>query len=434
MSQLSDPLNLQQRLLETYDSALDHSGINGGRLASRLAALSSIGLTKEEGSYRIGFSQEERQAKDLVIGWMEEAGLSVTEDQAGNVFGRLEGEENSESVVLSGSHVDTVPNGGHFDGTLGVLSALEVVEAWHQTGYRPNKSYEVVIFSDEEGTRFNGGLIGSEAMVGDLDVTGLKQKKDLNGISSDEVMNRIGLSIDDFRKAKRDLNKISAYVEVHIEQGKQLEKANVATGIVTGIAGPCWLEVTFTGESGHAGSTPMDNRNDALVAAGEFITEVNQLPKQVSSTAVATIGKLNVHPNGVNVIPGQVTLYVDIRDIYLETRDKLVDLVIQKAEAISEKHGGSVSYKETLRVSPVPIEADMQNKLEKSVKAQNIKPVYLPSGAAHDAMNVGQHLPVAMLFVRSKDGISHNPKEWSALNDCVKTVHVLNDFLKKLLV
>ncbi|MCQ6278492.1 Zn-dependent hydrolase [Bacillus sp. EB600] len=433
MLQTLDPLNLQERLLETYDHALDHSGINGDRLAARLAALSSIGLTKDGGSYRLGFSKEEKMAKDLVKGWMKEAGLAVREDEVGNVFGLLRGKQKDGSVVLSGSHVDTVPNGGHFDGTLGVLAALEVAEAWKEVNYLPDQSYEIVIFSDEEGARFGGGFIGSEGITGDLDIGDLKQRKDLHGIPSEKVFELYGLNIEKFGKAKRDLKKISAFVELHIEQGKQLEKANVSTGIVNGIAGPCWLEFTFSGASGHAGGTPMNDRNDALVAAGELIAAVNQLPQQVSPTAVATIGKLDVYPNGINVIPGQVILYVDIRDIHLETRDRLVNLIIEKAEAISKSRRIHLSYQETLRVKPVPIKQDMQLKLEQCVKDHNMEPAFLPSGAAHDAMNLGQYLPVAMIFVRSKDGISHNPKEWSTLNDCVKSIHVLNDFLKKLL-
>ncbi|HLT33259.1 MAG TPA: M20 family metallo-hydrolase, partial [Aquaticitalea sp.] len=392
--------------------------------------LSEIGRTADNGSHRIGFSKEEKAAKDLVKKWMTEAGLTVIQDGAGNVFGRKEGKNPNLPALLSGSHVDSVPNGGHFDGPLGVLAALEVAEAWKQTGYVPERPFEVVIFSDEEGARFNGGFSGSQSMIGEATREEYLPKKDINGDSFTKVIEDIGLSVDEFFASKRDLSKLEAFVEIHIEQGKRLEKAGVPVGIVTGIAGPCWLKLTFTGRAGHAGNTPMNDRQDALVAAGQFIHEVASLPAQVSSSAVATVGKIEVLPNGVNVIPGEVQLSVDIRDIKKETRDQLVDMVIEKAKSVSAAHGIELHYEETIREAPVPISEDMQKKIEKSVVAQGIEPVYLPSGAGHDSMIVGHVLPVAMIFVQSKDGISHNPAEWTSLSDCVQSVHVLKDFVE----
>lgn len=423
-------MNLLEKLISDYDLSLDKNGVSGERLASRLAALSEIGQTADNGSHRIGFSKEEKAAKDLVKKWMTEAGLTVTQDGAGNVFGRKEGKNPNLPALLSGSHVDSVPNGGHFDGPLGVLAALEVAEAWKQTGYVPERPFEVVIFSDEEGARFNGGFSGSQSMIGEATREEYLPKKDINGDSFTKVIEDIGLSVDEFFASKRDLSKLEAFVEIHIEQGKRLEKAGVPVGIVTGIAGPCWLKLTFTGRAGHAGNTPMNDRQDALVAAGQFIHEVASLPAQVSSSAVATVGKIEVLPNGVNVIPGEVQLSVDIRDIKKETRDQLVDMVIEKAKSVSAAHGIELHYEETIREAPVPISEDMQKKIEKSVVAQGIEPVYLPSGAGHDSMIVGHVLPVAMIFVQSKDGISHNPAEWTSLSDCVQSVHVLKDFVE----
>ncbi|RFB17389.1 Zn-dependent hydrolase [Bacillus sp. HNG] len=423
-------MNFFEKLISDYDFSLDKNGVSGKRLASRLAALSEIGRTADNGSHRIGFSHEEKAAKDLVMQWMTEAGLTVTEDGAGNVFGRLNGKNSDLPALLSGSHVDSVPNGGHFDGPLGVLAALEVVDAWTQTGFVPERPFEVVIFSDEEGARFNGGFSGSSSMIGEATREELLPKKDIHGHSFTKVLEDIRLSVDDFFNSKRDLNQLEAFVEIHIEQGKRLERAGVPVGIVTGIAGPCWLKMTFTGRAGHAGNTPMDDRRDALVAASQFIYKVQSLPEQVSSSAVATVGKVDVLPNGVNVIPGEVRLTVDIRDIQKETRDQLVELVIEKAKSISAAQGIELHYEETLREAPVPISEDMQQKLEKSVVAQGIEPVFLSSGAGHDSMIVGHVLPVAMIFVQSKDGISHNPAEWSSLSDCVQSVHVLKDFLE----
>lgn len=421
---------LFKELMKTYDRNLDYSGINGERIAKRLYELSQIGLTSDGGVKRSGFSEEEKSAKLLVKNWMEEADLKVSEDGAGNVIGRLNGITNDIPAVASGSHVDSVPNGGHFDGPVGVLAALEVAEAWKETNYSPKKPYEVIVFTDEEGSRFNSGLTGSMAMTGNGDYTKQTQMVDYNGDSFETVLQAYGSSPQEFRDAKRDMKELEIFIEVHIEQGKKLEKDNLPVGIVSGIAGPAWLEVTFNGEAGHAGNTPMIGRRDPLIAVAEFIQKVGTYPGKVSDTAVATVGKLNVSPNGINVIPQQVTLTVDLRDIHEDTRDELLDLIVQEAEKVAGKRGIGVNIKQTTKIQPVPIKKELQNKLADSISKYGIKPAYIPSGAGHDAMNLGRHIPVAMLFVRSKDGISHNPKEWSTLKDIVTTIHVLKDFVE----
>ncbi|WP_306417019.1 Zn-dependent hydrolase [Halobacillus sp. Marseille-P3879] len=422
--------NLYAQLMEEYDSSLTYDGIDGERLASRLHAISKIGLTPDGGSQRPGFYKEEKQAKDLVKQWMSEAGLTITEDGAGNVFGRLEGKQPGLPAVLSGSHVDSVPNGGHFDGPLGVLSSLEVVEAWNERGYQPERSYEVVIFSDEEGARFNNGLTGSRAMTGEVDREIQEGLVDQNDVSFGEALKEVGLSSEGFFNAKRNLDEVSHFVEVHIEQGKILEQKNLPAGIVSGIAGPSWLEITFEGTAGHAGNTPMTERRDPLVAAGEFVSNIHYLPKEVSRTAVATVGKLNVQPNGANVIAGKVHLIVDIRDIYEDTRDQLVELVTQQADRIADKYGVTMEGKQILKVAPVPIAPKYTDLLQHTFNNLGMDSHLLPSGAGHDALIVGHQIPVSMLFVRSKDGISHTPEEWSSLNDCVQTVHVLKRYIE----
>lgn len=423
---------MEKQLLEKYDPLLDHSGVKGERLALRLSHIAKIGLTSEMGSSRIGYSDEERQAKELVGEWMKEAGLKVREDAAGNVIGRLNGKQNELPAIMSGSHVDSVPNGGHFDGVLGVLTALEVVEAWKELNYEPIRPFEVVIFSDEEGSRFNTGLTGSKAMMDEVELNSLMSLRDHEGVSFEEVLERNGLSAARFLNSTRNFNELAAFIEVHIEQGKQLEKNDKPVGIVTGIAGLYGLEVSFKGLADHAGNTPMNDRRDALVAASEFILNIRSLPEQVSSSAVATVGRLQVHPNGTNVIPGEVKLSVDIRDIYQDSLDELVSLIIKEAEEVSVKHMVGVKWTETLKVDAVPIQKDMQKMQAESLEQNQICPTYIPSGAGHDAMIMGRHMPIAMFFVRSEGGISHNPEEWSSLNDCVTGVHVLKNFLEKL--
>lgn len=425
-----DTLHLKERLLAQYDQQYDKNGVSGKRLAERLEAISQIGRTEDNGSNRPGFSHEEKAVKELIMQWMQEAGLTAHMDGAGNVFGRLPGKNPSAPAILSGSHVDSVPNGGHFDGPLGVLAALEVAEAWKATEYQPEKPYEVVIFTDEEGSRFQEGLSGSEAMMGKANLEMKIKRRDANGWSFEEVLHDVGLSLISYASAKRNFDEIDSFVEVHIEQGKRLEKEGLSCGIVTGIAGPHWLVFTFEGKAGHAGNTPMDDRQDALVAASEFIFTLKDIPRQINESAVATVGKLFVEPNGVNVIPGKVTLYVDIRDIHEDTRDEVVKRVRRLSEEISQKHSVRVSNEDLLVTPPVPISEERQNKMQQALEVNGIRPYSLPSGAGHDSQVVGSELPVAMLFVQSQDGVSHNPAEWSSLNDCVQAVQVLKSYIE----
>src|SRR5699024_6224978 len=343
---------LKDRLLTDYDKQLDKNGISGERLATRLHELAQIGLTDDNGSDRPGFSPRDLHAKKLVSNWMKEAGLTVTTDGAGNVFGRMEGKDSTKKTILSGSHVDSVPNGGHFDGVLGVLSALEVVEAWREEGYKPERAYEVVIFTDEEGSRFNSGFQGSDAVIGKGDIEERLKLTDQAGLSFAEVLQTAGLTVDGYLASKRDMNAYKLFVEVHIEQGKRLEKENLPCGIVTGIAGPYWVEFTFTGQPGHAGNTPMDDRKDTLVAASEFIQRVPSIPVKISENAVATVGKLAIKPNGVNVIPGEVSVYVDMRDIDRTDQENLVAQVKKTAGEVAEKHEVELQWSEKARVSP----------------------------------------------------------------------------------
>ena len=416
------------KLVKDYNTELNYDGVDGRRLAERLDAISKIGVLPTGGVSRPGFSQEEKEAKELVAGWMKDTGLTVETDGAGNVFGRLKGKDDAQSIA-SGSHIDTVPAGGNFDGVLGVLAALEVAEAWKASGYIPEKSYEVVIFSDEEGARFSSGVFGSRSYMGMVDDELIKSLRDSEGLNLETVLEQYGSSLSDYKNIQqRDW---TLFAEAHIEQGKLLEKNNLPVGIVNGIAGQAWLEVEFKGLAGHAGNTPMNDRQDALVAAGRFVSELEEMPKLVSDTAVATVGKLAVFPNGANVIPESVKMIVDIRDIQENTRDMLLELVRERAEEIAHERNIGVTVSGTSRVKPIPVEETYKQELCDILTDLNIEPMELPSGAGHDSMNIGLKLPVAMVFARSKDGISHNPAEWTSLNDCVLTVHVLKKLIEK---
>lgn len=427
-----EKFSLKEKLLADYNMSNDKDYISGERIASRLDQLSKINLTEHFGSNRPGYSKGEQEAKKLVAKWMEEAGLTVEFDGAGNVIGRLAGENDELPAILTGSHVDSVPNGGHFDGVLGVISALEVVEAWKTANYTPKKPLEIIVFADEEGARFNSGLTGSEAMMNTYDIEQRLQMKDTSGKSFTEVLADQGLSLESYQAAARDVSKMELFVELHIEQGARLEEKNLPVGIVSGIAGPSWIQFTFSGKADHAGNTPMLDRQDALVAASEFIQKVSELPGQISDSAVATVGKLTVSPNGVNVIPGEVDLYVDIRDIYEDSRDELIDRIIETSKEVAKTHHVKVKHIENTRVKPIPIAQELQNLLAETLRSFDIEPTYVPSGAGHDAMVLGLKVPVAMIFVRSKEGISHHPDEWTSLKDCVIGARVLKAFLEKL--
>lgn len=418
------------KLTTGYDESHSRGGVDGRRLAHRLNELSTIGASPEGGVTRPGFSSEEKHAKQVVKSWMKEAGLQIIEDGAGNVIGRLEGRE-SGPAIMSGSHVDSVPNGGNFDGPLGVIAALEVAEAWKETGYQPRKPYEVVIFSDEEGTRFGAGLTGSHAMTGQLTEADTNLKVDYEGKTFEMVIEEYGSSLPAVWRAKRNMNDIALFVELHIEQGKLLEKNGLSVGAVKGIAGPVWMNVTFEGEAGHAGNTPMEDRRDSMVAASHFIHTVSSLPRQFSETAVATIGKLTVFPNGVNVIPQKVELTVDIRDIHVDHRDALVEAIIEAAKQAGMSHNVDVACQKTLSVQPMLVNEELLSDLKESISEFGIQPMELMSGAGHDAMVIGREVPAAMLFVKSEKGISHNPEEWTDLADCVTGVHVLKNFIEK---
>lgn len=399
------------------------------RLHSRILELSEIGRTEDQGSKRMGYSDKELAAKEKIKGWMEAIGMRVRTDGAGNVFGRYKGHDDSE-VFMAGSHVDSVPNGGHFDGVTGVLSALEIAELWHAENYTPAYSYEVVIFSDEEGSRFNSGLTGSRAFMGLIGEEELDKYRDPDNKTIDDVLEQIGSDRTAFLKADGPDYNIKMYGEIHIEQARQLEEKALPVGIVSGIAGATRTNITFKGEAGHAGSTPMHQRKDALVQASEFIRTLPDIPPSISPTAVATVGKLKVIPNGVNVIPGEVQLVVDARDITEEHQAELIQAVQQHAEKTAGQSEVTVDVDLTTRITPIPIGEDVIGKMEDAFRRNNQIPVHLPSGAGHDAMSVGTKHPITMLFVRSIKGISHNPEEFSHISDIRDAVLILKDFFE----
>ncbi len=395
--------------------------INDNRLLQHLQDLSLIGRNEVTGGInRFSFTPEEQQAIELIKLYMEEAGMNITVDAVGNIIGTYG--EGSETIML-GSHIDTVPEGGKYDGALGVLAAIEIIQTIHEQKLSLSKKIEVVAFKDEEGTRFGFGLIGSRAMGGLLTDQHL-QKNDEAGISIEEAMKQFQLSPLPLEKVKR--NDILAYLEMHIEQGKVLENEELPVGVVTGIAAPLWLEITVIGVSEHAGATPMPIRKDALTAASEMILAIEQMLNDTTDS-VATVGKLNIEPNGVNVIPGKVIFTVDIRDIDEKKIRTLEEDILELLQNIAKRRNVKLTSKVLQRVKPAKTDVKLQQQLAKSIEKQGIRPHSLISGAGHDAMNIAAVAPIGMLFVRSKDGISHNPLEYSSDDDIVMATNILYD-------
>ena len=404
--------------------------IDAGRLWSRLSELAEIGKSEGGGVTRLSFTEEERTAKDLVASYMREAGLTVREDAAGNLIGRCEGRVGDAPVVLTGSHVDSVRNGGDFDGPLGVLGAVEALQTMNERGVETERPVEVVAFTDEEGARFSLGMIGSRATAGTLIPEHLANE-DENGMSIAEAMHASGLDPGRIDEAARAPGSVYAYVELHVEQGRILESENLPVGVVTGIAGPTWLRFTLAGEAAHAGTTPMNLRRDALAAAAAVIGRIEREAAR-TGTSVGTVGQLDLSPGGINIIPGQVSFSLDLRDIDEGVRNDVEVRIMHEAALMCEKRGVELETKTLQRLPPAPCSALVRDAAWEACETLGFKPFGLASGAGHDGMHLTELCPIGMIFVRSKDGLSHNPAEYSSKEDCAAGAEVLYRTLLKL--
>ncbi|MBA4116332.1 MAG: Zn-dependent hydrolase [Rubrobacter sp.] len=393
------------------------------RLWSRLSEFSEIGKAEGGGVTRLSFTQEERAAKDLITSYMREAGLEVREDAVGNLIGRREGRDKDAPVVLTGSHVDSVRNGGDFDGPLGVLGAVEALRAMSERRLETERSVEVVAFTDEEGARFSSGMIGSRALAGILSPEDL-ESKDRDGVSIAEAMRASGLDPERVGEAARSAGSVHAYVELHIEQGGILESRALPVGIVTGIAGPVWLRLTLTGEAAHAGTTPMGLRRDALAAAAAVMGRIEREATR-TGTSVGTVGQLDLSPGGINIVPGRVSFSLDLRDIDEDIRNDVEARIMHEAMLLCEKRGVSLGTKTLQRLPPAPCSKLVREAARAACEELGFEPFELASGAGHDGMHLTELCPIGMIFVRSKSGISHNPAEYSSKEDCAAGAAVL---------
>jgi allantoate deiminase len=381
----------------------------GNEIVSRINRLGTISETPEHLA-RIFLSPEHRIAADLILSWMTDAGMATHLDAIGNVCGRYEGERPGLPCLMLGSHYDTVRDAGKWDGPLGVISAIACVADLNRRGVRLPFAIEVVGFADEEGVRFSSTLLGSRAVTGTFDESVLNAR-DANGLTMREAMVQFGLDPDHIGAAARTRRELHAYVELHIEQGPVLEQQNLPVGVVTAIAGATRLAANLTGMAGHAGTVPMALRRDALVGAAECIVAVEEFCKTDVAGLVGTVGAITALPGATNVIPGRVSFTLDIRAPTDAHRKLAVAEIVRRIEAIAKRRELSLQIDVTHENRTVPCAPWLKTQVAEAVAAEAYPVFELPSGAGHDGMAMIDVADVAMLFVRCRGGISHNPAE-----------------------
>lgn len=399
------------------------------RVESHIDTLSTFTATPGKGTTRLTYSHEDLKARQYLKAKMKEYGLQVREDGFGNIFGKLEGTLKDAPSVLIGSHFDSVPNGGSYDGPAGVVAGLEVAALFAENRLTPKYPLEVIALVEEEGSRFGGGLMGSRGIVGLLDEEGFNGLKDKDGIYAVDAMKKMGL--DPSLPKKRDPKTMKAYLELHIEQGPILEEKGIPIGVVEAIVGLTQLEVTVKGQAGHAGTTPMDRRADALVTAAKMIAQFPELAGSEGEGTVVTTGRLNVFPNGANVIPDKTVFTVDIRSGKEEHVLNVIEKVKELAVSYS-RNGMEISVEQLLYIQPKEMNKDIVSLLKKTTNELDIPNCSINSGAGHDAMVFSDFTNVGMLFIPSKDGLSHCPEEWSDSRDVANAVQILFEAAKKL--
>lgn len=389
--------------------------INAARVNQRLAFLSQFGRTADGGVTRYALSPEEKAATETVAGWMREAGLTVRHDAAGNLVGRLDGKQQGP-VVLTGSHLDSVPNGGNYDGPAGVLAALEAVQSMREQGLVPELPIEVVSFIGEEGSRFAHGLMGSSFVAGNFPYDHIDMK-DRAGVPLSEALRSYGVDPAGVRGAAAAKGAYAAYIELHIEQSGLLEKQGLPAGIVSGIAGMRQLTGVIRGRAEHAGACPMDLRRDPMPAAAEVILEVERAARESGPTTRGTVGFVQARPGASNVIPASVELSFDVRDLDGDRRDACVARIRNAMAAICERRGLDWDLQLQHTSTPIRCDARLVATMEAAAGALGLAPFQLPSGAVHDGANMAELCPVGMIFVRSRDGLSHCPQEHTSPED-----------------
>jgi allantoate deiminase len=404
--------------------------VDAKRISTRIEQLAGCSSTSV-GVTRLPFTAESSEAERLVEEWMKAAGMTVRKDGLNNIIGRYEGKNPSAPVLMVGSHLDSVIEAGKYDGILGVISGIEVVQTLRDNGLILDNPIEVVGFCDEEGVRFHSTFLGSRAIAGTFTDKDL-ERADEKGITIAEALKGIGIADPyAYKNASRTPEELLAYLELHIEQGPVLEKENEPVGVVSGIAGATRFSFEIIGKSGHAGTVPVAIRQDALLGASDLICYIEKIALQ-NKPLVATVGKLTVSPGASNVIPGLVTGTLDIRDLNVERKQKAIDAILTESERIAESRGLQMKFEQVMEADPVYCNEEIIRLIEESISERSGGVVSLVSGAGHDAMAMADVTNVAMIFVRCKDGLSHHPDEFVTVEDMGAGAEVLYSIVTKL--
>lgn len=384
------------------------------------------------GTSRLAFSAEDWQAKEYIIGLMKEAGLTIRLDAFGNIIGRLEGSNPSAPAVATGSHLDTVPEGGDYDGIVGVVGALAAVKQLKERGELTHP-LELIIFAAEESSRFGFATMGSKVMAGTANLSAWNKAKDQNGVALPEALRAQGFDLEGIKNAVRGKQELKAFVELHIEQGPVLENDKTTIGIVAAIAAPTRLKITVEGMAAHSGTTPMDQRQDALVSAAMIILAVQEIALEQSHLGtVGTVGAMKVHPGAMNVVPGLVEMWVDIRGINHESIIEALQDIKDAISTIAEGQDTPVAIEVLSSDKPVVMDDHIKGMIEEACRQVGVSYKRMPSGAGHDAMNMAHITAAGMIFIPCRSGISHNPEEYAHIEDIVAGVDVLTETLYRL--
>ena len=400
--------------------------VDGGRLNSRLNELAQFGKTPEGGTNRVAYSDIDLQAREYAMKLMREAKLEVSIDATGNIIGRRTGSDTALKPLMIGSHIDSVPQGGSYDGQVGSMGAIEVAQTLAENNVRLKHPLEVVIFQNEEG-----GTVGSAAISRGL------TEKDLNVVTNSKKTIREGIKFiggdpEHLASVVRKKGDIAGYVELHIEQGGILYTEKVDIGVVEGIVGVFWWDVTVEGFANHAGTTPMNQRRDALLAAARYIDAVNRVVTSIPGRQVGTVGKIQAFPGAFNVVPGRVLTSLGLRDLDATKVQMMFERIQAEVRQIETTTGTKFEFKQVTSSQPAPTDMRFRRTIEEAAKGLGLTTKLMPSGAGHDAQEIADLCPVGMIFVPSRDGISHSPREFSKPEDITNGANVLLQTLLKL--
>ena len=403
------------------------AGVDAAKLRARIEALSLFGRpaggTFADGVSRVAYSDADIAARAWLMQEMRTAGLEPRIDPVGNIFARRAGTDATARPILFGSHIDSVPSGGNFDGDLGSLAALGVLEACARANVRTRHPLEMVVWAAEEGVAFGRGLASSRIVAGDIAPADMDQV--WNGMRRADGIRKLGGNPDRIMEAVRPTGAHHAYVELHIEQGGTLDKSSTQIGVVQGIVAIHRYRAVVTGFGNHAGTTPMNERQDALVAASQLTLAVREAVTAEPGRQVGTVGHIEVEPNAPNVIPGQARMTIELRDLSVEKLLRIAETITQRAAAIAAATSTSIAISDLSRNPPALADMAVQDLIEREAKGLGFTSARLPSGAGHDAQMMAQISPMGMIFVPSVGGISHSPKELTRWDDCARGADAL---------